>query len=345
MSIDYPERVSLAQLPTPLQPLERITERCSAPFGGPRLWVKRDDLTESAMSGNKLRKLEFIIAEARARGCDTLITCGGEQSNHARATALAAAKSGLHAHLILRGSAGSSSNAEVDGNLLVDHLAGASVSIYPLKQYINELPELFASWTAHYERAGRKALEVPTGGSDGLGIWGYIRAAEEIVRDCAAAKIDPEHIICATGSGGTQAGLTLGAHLLGANAQVTGFAVCDDRAYFVDKVSSDVADWNQRYGQKVAPGDLRIAVNDSYIGPGYGIADRPVYETIALAAQLEGILLDPVYTGKAFHGLLEEIKAGTYNGCRDVVFVHTGGQFGLFPHRAQFGSLRAMDEQ
>ncbi|WP_295799933.1 D-cysteine desulfhydrase family protein [uncultured Microbulbifer sp.] len=344
MNIEYPERVSLAQLPTPLQPLDRITERYSKPYGGPRLWVKRDDLTESAMSGNKLRKLEFIIAEARATGCDTLITCGGEQSNHARATALAAAKAGLHAHLVLRGAATASNNAEVDGNLLVDHLAGASVSIYPLKQYINELPELFASWSAYYEERGHKALAVPTGGSDGLGIWGYIRAAEELMQDCAAAQIAPEHVICATGSGGTQAGLTLGAHLLGANTQITGYAVCDDRAYFVDKVSKDVADWKERYGKNIAPELLRIAVNDQYIGPGYGVADKAVYETIALAAQLEGILLDPVYTGKAFHGLLEEIKLGAYGGCRDIVFVHTGGQFGLFPHRAHFGSVRAMDE-
>lgn len=344
MKIDYPDRVPLAQLPTPLQPLDRITERYSKPFGGPRLWVKRDDLTESAMSGNKLRKLEFIIAEARARGCDTLITCGGEQSNHARATALAAAKSGLHAHLILRGTSSAASNSEVDGNLLVDHLAGASVSIYPLKQYLAELPDLFEFWGRHYAESGHKALAVPTGGSDGLGIWGYIRAAEELMADCEVAGIAPEHIICATGSGGTQAGLTLGVHLLGESAQVTGFAVCDDSAYFVDKVREDVADWNQRYQQNVPCGALRISVNDGYIGPGYGVADKPVYETIALAAQLEGILLDPVYTGKAFHGLLEEIKAGTYSDCRDLVFIHTGGQFGLFPHRAHFGSVRALDE-
>lgn len=336
MAIKYPDRIKLAQLPTPMQPLDRITELLSTPYGGPRLWVKRDDLTESAMSGNKLRKLEFIIAEAQERGCDTLITCGGEQSNHCRATALAAAKTGMQAHLILR-AANQDAECEADGNLLVDYLAGAAVSIYPLQQYLRELPDLFQHWAQHYESLGQKALCIPTGGSDGLGIWGYIRGTEELLQDCVAAGIQPDYVVCATGSGGTQAGLTLGGHLLGCDFQVLGYAVCDDRQYFIDKVAADVHDWCRRYGQLVQADQLRVAVNDSYIGPGYGIADRAVYETIAMAARLEGLLLDPVYTGKAFHGVLEDIKAGKFAGCRDLVFVHTGGQFGVFPHRGQFG--------
>ncbi|WP_226661278.1 D-cysteine desulfhydrase family protein [Microbulbifer aggregans] len=336
MAIDYPNRVSLANLPTPLQLLGRITELYSQPYAGPRIWIKRDDLTESAMSGNKLRKLEFIIAEAQSTGCDTLITCGGEQSNHCRATALAAAKMGLQSHLILRGGNKPSDGQGADGNLLVDYVAGANVSIYPLRQYVEGLPELFAHWAQHYEALGRRALCIPTGGSDGLGIWGYIRAAEELAEDCHRHKIEPEHIVCATGSGGTQAGLTLGGHLIGAGYQVTGYAVCDDTEYFVQKVTGDVEDWCRRYDKKLSPGCLNISVNDRYIGPGYGVAGKEVYETIATLAQTEGILLDPVYTGKAFHGLLQEIKAGTYAGCKDVVFVHTGGQFGVFPHRAHF---------
>ncbi|MFV8782729.1 D-cysteine desulfhydrase family protein [Microbulbifer sp. SA54] len=336
MSIAYPDRVKLANVPTPLQPLDRISQLYSKPYGGPRLWVKRDDLTESAMSGNKLRKLEFIIAEALATGCDTLITCGGEQSNHCRATALAAAKMGLKSHLILRGGAAPVSGEDADGNLLVDYVAGANVSIYPLRQYLDELPALFAHWARHYETMGGRALCIPTGGSDGLGIWGYIQAAEELAQDFQQHDIEPEHIVCATGSGGTQAGLTLGGYLLGAGYQVTGYAVCDDNDYFVRKVIDDVSDWCRRYDKTLAPERLNIAVNDRYIGPGYGVADAAVYETIAKLAQTEALLLDPVYTGKAFHGLLEEIKAGTYEGCRDLVFVHTGGQFGVFPHRAHF---------
>nr|WP_051686886.1 D-cysteine desulfhydrase family protein [Microbulbifer sp. HZ11] len=343
MKIKYPARETLANLPTPLQPLDRISETFSYPFEGPRIWVKRDDLTESAMSGNKLRKLEFIIAEAKAQGCDTLITCGGEQSNHCRATALAAAKAGLRAHVLLR--AGRSTDLEAsapDGNLLVDFLAGARVSLYPLKEYLARLPDLFEEWSAHYLQRGRRALCIPTGGSDGLGIWGYIAGAEEIISDCRASGFEPEHLICATGSGGTQSGLTLGCQLLGVATQVTGYAVCDDEAYFLRKVVQDIADWKVRYpgagGAGFVLDEDRIHVIDDYIGPGYALATESVYQSIALLAQQEGLLLDPVYTGKAFHGLLAEIKRGRYRGSKNLVFVHTGGQFGIFPQRDGFKS-------
>ncbi|WGL17032.1 D-cysteine desulfhydrase family protein [Microbulbifer bruguierae] len=337
MAIQYPPRERLANVPTPLQPLNRITEKYSTPYGGPQLWIKRDDLTESAMSGNKLRKLEFIVAEAKALGCDTLITCGGEQSNHCRATALAAAKTGLRAHLILRGKAlFGSDELPADGNLLVDHLAGAAVSVYPLREYVEQLPALFEYWAEHYRQLGGKALCIPTGGSDGLGIWGYIKCAEEVLADCAALNFVPEHLVCASGSGGTQAGLTLGCQLLGVASAVTGYAVCDDADYFVNKIVADVADWRQRYGQTFGFDKSKIQVTDSFIGPGYALAGPEIYRTIAEAAQLEGILLDPVYTGKAFHGLLEDVRNGKYRGSNHLVFVHTGGQFGVFPHRAEF---------
>lgn len=335
MKIQYPARERLANLPTPLQPLDKISERFSLPHGGPKIWIKRDDLTESAMSGNKLRKLEFIIAEARARGCNTLITCGGEQSNHCRATALAAAKVGLKAHLILR--QGRSDAAGVpDGNLLVDYLAGAEVSIYPLREYLDSLPQLFEHWSAYYEQQGDRALCIPTGGSDGLGIWGYLAGAEELLADCKAAGFAPDSVVCASGSGGTQAGLTLGCQLFESGAEVTGYAVCDDAEYFVNKVAADVQDWADRYRQSFSLDENRIHVIDDYIGPGYAIATEEIYQTIALAAQLEGILLDPVYTGKAFHGMLQDIRRGHYAGCQNLVFMHTGGQFGIFPQRSGF---------
>lgn len=343
MNIEYPARELLANLPTPLQALDRISETFSYPYDGPRIWVKRDDLTESAMSGNKLRKLEFIIAEAKAQGCDTLITCGGEQSNHCRATALAAAKAGLQAHVLLRASRNSDAGALTpDGNLLVDYLAGARVSLYPLKEYLSRLPTLFEEWRAHYLQQGRKALCIPTGGSDGLGIWGYIAGAEEVIADCRRQGFEPEYLVCATGSGGTQSGLSLGCQLLGVSTQVTGYAVCDDEAYFLRKVAQDVADWEARYPDAVVDGftfdTQRVAVIDDYIGPGYAMATEEIYQSIALLAQQEGLLLDPVYTGKAFHGLLNEIKRGRYRDCKNLVFVHTGGQFGIFPQRAGFKS-------
>lgn len=338
MSIHYPARERLANLPTPLQPLHKITERFSRPYGGPNIWVKRDDLTESAMSGNKLRKLEFIIAEAKAQGCNTLITCGGEQSNHCRATALAAARTGLKSHLILRQSAGGATSDTPDGNLLVDYLAGAKVSLYPLKEYVNQLPQLFGEWASYYLKRGDRALCIPTGGSDGLGIWGYILGAEELLTDCRDNGFEPDRLICASGSGGTQAGLTLGCQMLGAQARVTGYAVCDSEDYFVSKIRDDIRLWAEAYSQ-VFPFDAeQIHVSDKYIGPGYGVAGEEIFQTISLVAQLEGILLDPVYTGKAFYGLLKDIEQGLYADCRHVVFVHTGGHFGVFPQRTGFSA-------
>ncbi|MCX2795017.1 D-cysteine desulfhydrase family protein [Microbulbifer thermotolerans] len=335
MNLSLPPRIPLARLPTPLQPLDRITEKYSTPHGGPRLWVKRDDLTETAMSGNKLRKLEFVAGAARAQGCDTLITCGGIQSNHCRTTALVGARLGMRVQLILRGE----EKGVPDGNLLVDRLAGASTAFYPARQYFETLPELFVHWCDFYADRGHKAFCIPTGASDGWGIWGYIAAAEELLADCRAQGFEPEHIICATGSGGTQAGLSLGCHLLGANARVTGYAVCDSADYFQRKVLEDIRHWEALNSQSVDETSLDVRVNADYIGPGYAEAEEPVYRAIAEAASLEGLLLDPVYTGKAFYGLLQELRKGSYRDCENLVFVHTGGQFGLFPHREMFPFL------
>jgi len=326
--LDYPRRNTLARTPTPLQYLERATAR----WGGEhRLWLKRDDLTGCLLSGNKVRKLEFISAYAQDNDYDTLITCGGLQSNHARATAFAGAQLGLKVHLILRGEAPPSP----EGNLLLDHLAGAEVSCYSLREYIGGLGELFRHWQDHYAQQGRRALAVPTGGSDGLGVWGYIAACEELRADFAAAGIDEAHVVCATGSGGTQAGLTLGAQLHDLPVLVWGINVCDDEAYFLDKVAADAADWRRRNPRvpEIAP-DTRVI--DGYVGAGYAKASPEVFEVIQAVAALEGVLLDPVYTGKAFAGMLAEIAAGRFAGRRDIVFVHTGGVFGVFPQSQGF---------
>ena len=226
-ALHYPRRVDLARVPTPLQYLERATGRWGR---GHRLWVKRDDLTGCILSGNKVRKLEFIAAHAIDSGCDTLITCGGLQSNHCRATAFAGARLGLKVHLLLRGE----EPAEADGNLLLDRLAGAEVSCYPPGQYFREIDQLFRQWQSHYADQGRKALAIPTGGSDGIGLWGYIAACEELAADFERAGIDRAHIVTATGSGGTQAGLTPGAALHRLPATVWGVNVCDDEQYFLD---------------------------------------------------------------------------------------------------------------
>ncbi|MDM3871117.1 D-cysteine desulfhydrase family protein [Porticoccus sp. W117] len=328
--LNLPQRLSLAQRNTPLQFLPRLSSEV-----GCNIWVKRDDMTGCGLTGNKVRKLEFTLHHALSEGCDTLITCGGVQSNHCRATALLGAQLGMKVHLVLRGGP-----AEAEGNLLLDKLSGAEISFYPPREYIPNLAEILSHWKSHYQAQGNKAWVIPTGGSDGLGLWGYISCAHELAEDIAQANIKPAAIVSASGSGGTQAGLTVGvADAIGPELQVIGMAVSDDSAYFVNKVKEDIDDWRRRYGfEDVAWLDaLNVSVNADYIGPGYGVAAQPVFDTIKRLAKLEGILLDPVYTGKAFHGLLSEIEKGRFAAGSDLVFVHTGGLFGLFAQREQLG--------
>jgi len=328
MKLSYPRKVDLACTPTPLQFMARASRQWG---GGHRLWIKRDDLTGCVLSGNKVRKLEYIAAHALDNGYDTLITCGGLQSNHARATAFVGAILGLKVHLILRGE----SPGDPDGNYFLDQLAGAQVDCYPARQYFGELDSLFANLQASYAEKGHKALAIPTGGSDGIGAWGYLSACEELATDFKSRDISSAHIVTASGSGGTQAGLTLGAAIHDLPATVWGVNVCDDEQYFLAKVAEDVADWRQRF-PGVPECELKPRVLDGYVGPGYGVADSEIFDLITQLSRLEGIVLDPVYTGKAFHGMVTEISKGTFSGTEDIVFMHTGGIFGVFPQREGF---------
>lgn len=324
----YPSRLQLAITPTPLQFLERL----SGDYAGPRIWVKRDDLTGSLLSGNKIRKLEFALARALEQGCDSIITCGGLQSNHCRATALVCAQLGLRCHLVLRGDP----QLPYDGNLLLDYLAGAKVQTYAADFYQKNLMELLRATAEELGRAGSRAFIIPTGASDGIGLWGYISATEELKKDFARNQISPRHIVCATGSGGTQAGLTAGVALHDIDALIWGVAVCDDEAYFQEKVRADLRDWKGLWQSALDIERLPIHVIDGFVGPGYAKSDPDVFETIQKVASREGIILDPVYTGKAFHAMLKELERGRFDDSEDIVFVHTGGAFGVFPQRDQF---------
>ena len=327
MTIQYPARLALAQTPTPLQLLQRL----SLQVGGPRIWIKRDDLTGSVLSGNKIRKLEFTLAQAQSEGCDAIVTCGGVQSNHCRATALLCAQLGLKCRLILRGEM----QPPYDGNLLLDYLAGAEVNAFRPAFYQQHLATLLSDAAADLRASGYKPFVIPTGASDGIGAWGYIAACEELQNDFVRENILPRHIVCATGSGGTQAGLTAGVALHAIDAHVWGVAVCDDEAYFQHKVRTDLRDWQQRYHATLDVEQLPIHVIDGYVEPGYAKATAAVFATIQRLASLEGIVLDPVYTGKAFHAMLCEIEKGRFSDSADIVFIHTGGVFGLFPQRDQ----------
>jgi len=283
------------------------------------------------LSGNKVRKLEFIAAHAQAEGLTTLVTCGGVQSNHCRATALIAAQLGLHCHVVLRAD---DDEVSTTGNFLLDQLAGASYEILPSAQWGRGVKEAFGRAELACLKAGRPALLIPTGGSDSLGIWGYIAAAEELRGDLITAGIDRAAVVLATGSAGTQTGLTAGAVLHELPVSVVGYAVCDDSDWFNARVSADwrasVARWPQLPDIALAP-----TTRDHSVGPGYGRADSAIYALIIELTRLEGIPLDPVYTGKAFHGLITDIRAGQYDDVDDIVFMHTGGVFGLFSHEAQ----------
>ena len=324
--VDYPSRLSLACVPTPLHCLERLSAR----LGGPRIWIKRDDLTGCVASGNKVRKLEFILAQAIANGCDTLITAGGTQSNHCRAVAMLGAQLGLGVHLLLR----ADSAAEPVGNLLLDLLSGATINHYGPEQY-SKLEELFAQWSDHYTSLGAKPCVIPVGGTNATGLWGYIAAVQELKHDFKVANINPKTIIHATGSGGTQAGLIAGIKLHNLDLSVHGYAVSDDAAYFDHKVHTDLAAWKQEYAVDIDVDRLPVITNDKHLGPAYGHAGPEVFETIKLVAAEEGIVLDPVYSGKAFCGMLKEIEAGQYTHEKDIVFLHTGGIFGLIAQQKQ----------
>jgi len=323
--LEYPPRLNLARIPTPLELLPRASDLWGR---GKRIWVKRDDLTGSVLTGNKVRKLEFIAAHALENGYKTLVTCGGVQSNHCRATALVAAQLGLGCHLVLR----SDDGAVVEtGNFLIDQLAGASYEVLAAEDWSRNLRARYASLEADFLNDGNPALMIPVGGSDSLGIWGYIAATEELQSDIAELGLERVAVTLATGSAGTQAGLTAGAAIFGLPFKVIGYAVCDDSEWFNARVRADWRDSVARWGQ-LPDVSLDPITRDHSVGPGYARATADVYKVIADLARVEGLVLDPVYTAKGFKGLIEDIECGFYDDVDDIVFIHTGGVFGIFSH-------------
>lgn len=322
----FPDSVALALRPTPLQRLRYAPEGST----DVRLWCKRDDLTGSVLSGNKVRKLEYILADALQQGADTLVTCGGLQSNHCRATALVAAEYGLGCHLILRDDRNGATPA--DGNLLLSQLSGAHIRVYPASVYRRDLAQLFAEAGRDIKAQGHRPYLIPTGASNGVGLWGYVATARELVQDFAKHGIDKPLVVCAAGSGGTLAGLAAGLQYYMPEAEVLGVAVCDTAAYFQRRVQEDIAEARGRYACSALSCPPTMRVVDAYIGPGYAKGYPEVFALIRNLAVSDGVVLDPVYTAKAFYGMLCELAQGRVKQ-RDIVFVHTGGVFGLFPYK------------
>jgi D-cysteine desulfhydrase len=326
--VNLPPRVPLARLPTPLEPSPRV-----GPALGLELLYKRDDLTGLELSGNKARKLEYLVAGAEADRADTLVTCGGVQSNHCRATAFAAAKRGLRSVLLLRVPDPARPPA-AEANTFLDRLAGADVRFLSYEAY-GRRTEVLAQVADELRAAGRRPWIIPEGGSSALGSLGYVLAVAELHAQLPVSWRDgPVTIAYAAGSGGTGAGLELGARLLGwTGARPLGFAVCNDAAYFRSTIGAIAADARARWP---ALPELRaedVEIDDGSIGPGYAQATPEGLAQIRHVAREDGVLVDPVYTGKAMLGLARRARAGTLPS-RRVVFLHTGGSFGLFPFSA-----------
>jgi D-cysteine desulfhydrase family pyridoxal phosphate-dependent enzyme len=307
-------RIRLAHLPTPVEPMLRLARA----LHGPRLWVKRDDQTGLAMGGNKTRKLEFVLAEAQANGARTLITTGAAQSNHCRQTAALAARAGLKCTLVLSGEPGD----QPEGNLLIDNLLGANIVWTSRPERDEKLQQTFASsW-----EAGERPYLIPLGASTPTGSLGYAFAFDELMQQ----DVNPDWIIIASSSAGTQAGLVLGARRAGWQGKILGISIDHPQAELQTRVAELATVASDRLGAQIEFTPAEIHVNDDYLGGGYGVMARPEIEAIRLFAQNEGLLLDPVYTGRAAAGMIDLIRKGFFNEQETVLFWHTGGTPALF---------------
>ena len=317
------DRERLVVAPTPLEPLDRLRSELG---GGPRLWVKRDDLTGLALGGNKARKLEYLLADARAQRSDVLITVGAAQSNHARQTAAAAATAGLDAVLVLRVPPGSSAEYRESGNVLLDRLLGARLVLVE-ETADDPHPERAAAEAvvAELREEGKRPYLIPSGGSTAIGALGYVESYAEI----AGAGIRFDDIVVATGSAGTQAGLVAGRALLGGDARIRGIAVSPDADELAEAVTEIANETLGLFGHGPVE---RASVDGAYVGPAYGALTDGGLEAIRLFARAEGILLDPVYTGKAAAALIAGVRSGVFAEDSDVLFLHTGGAPALFAH-------------
>lgn len=325
---NIPEKLNIANLPTKIQKLERLTKELQ----GPNIFIKRDDETGSEVSGNKIRKLEFSVKEALNQGCNLLITCGGIQSNHCRATAAIAAKLGLKSSLVLRGS----EVTDIDGNLFLNKLLGADIKFITAEDYKHNRMLIMENLKTEYEKQGFKPYIIPEGASNGIGTFGYFNAMEEILNQEKDMNIHFDKIIVAVGSGGTHAGLLLSKKILGFHGEIYGINVCDDADYFKNRIHN-ILDESINYLSIDLNFNLdEIHIIDGYVGRGYALSTPETLEFILHIAQLEGLILDPVYTGKAMYGLAEEIKKGTFKKDENILFIHTGGLFGLYPQRDLF---------
>jgi L-cysteate sulfo-lyase len=324
-------RFRLGQFPTALEPMDRLTAHLREGRPAvPQLWIKRDDCTGLATGGNKTRKLEFLVGEAVQLGADVLITQGATQSNHARQTAAAAARAGMDCKLLFEKRQVRDEEYELSGNVLLDDLLGAEiVDRLPAGSNMQEAMELLAD---DLRAAGRTPYVIPGGGSNELGAVGYVACAQEL--ECAPIAVD--WVVHGTGSTGTQAGLIAGLRAINSPARVLGISVRQPTAVQIDAVFGLAERTAALIGAEGSVTREDVEVDDRWVGGGYGVPTDSMVEAVRLVASTEGILLDPVYSGKGFAGLLGNIADGTFSESDNVVFLHTGGSASLFGYRSTF---------
>jgi D-cysteine desulfhydrase len=324
MQLENLPRYSLGFLPTPLHLLPNLTKR----LGGPQLWIKRDDQTGLATGGNKTRKLEFLLGDALEQDANLLMTVGAPQSNHARQTAAAAARAGLRSILVLRGAP----QTDRTGNILIDDLIGAEVrwagdrSPHDLMKTIAEV----------MKSKGARPYLIPLGGSNDIGAVGYVTAMQELLDQASALNVKFDAMVFATSSGGTQAGLVVGARRSGYTGRILGISVDHRSSELIPKLVEIANATANRIDLETQFSESDFEVNDQYLGGGYAIMGTPERDAIRRAAQSEGLLIDPVYTGRAMAGLADLIRKREFRLDQNVLFWHTGGTPALFAYSKQF---------
>jgi len=324
------ERVGLGHFPTPLEPMDRLSEM----LGGPRLWVKRDDCTGLSSGGNKTRKLEFLMADALAKGADVIITQGATQSNHARQTAAAAARLGIRCEILLEDRTGYvDPQYALNGNVLLDRLHGANVS---RRDGGSDMADEMEKLAQQHRAQGRTPYVIPGGGSNAIGALGYVNCARELVEQSAEQGITIDALVHATGSSGTQAGLVAGLAAIESDIQLLGIGVRAPRprqeamVYELAQATASHLDM----GFTIARDS--VVANCDYVGPGYGLPTPGMINAVKTLARTEGLLFDPVYSGKGLDGLIDLIRRGSFEGVKNLVFLHTGGSAALFGYPETF---------
>jgi L-cysteate sulfo-lyase len=324
-------RIRLGHLPTPLEPMPRLT----AALGGPRLWIKRDDCTGLSTGGNKTRKLEFLLAEAVALRADTVITQGATQSNHARQTAAAAAKLGMKCFILLEDRTGSEDpDYNHNGNVLLDRLHDATVE---RRAGGSDMQKEMEDLADRLRSDGRRPYVIPGGGSNPVGALGYANAATELISQAATAGLKIDHLVHATGSSGTQAGLVAGLYVANSDIRLLGIGVRAPKEKQESMVYDLACKTIDHIGMRGELPRALVSANCDYVGSGYGLPTPGMVEAVELLARTEGILLDPVYSGKGMAGLIDLVRKGRFKASDNVVFLHTGGSVALFGYGQAFG--------